>query len=279
MSEDDTSKVGGARARFSRLELPESSIDWSFLDLVADLPRPLPVEEHRAWVAVQGRVFVPAEGSEPVEGSPGEILLYDLSRSLRPLDAPGQLERRWWESRAAALDAARRAFLARLPVALLQDEALVARALAELEPPAEEIPDKGKALQGAPSHEDGSDWLALVGHSRLLSLDGKLYNLLTLHEYAAIFARALGERVTAAIRALSGEATPEAFLAAIERHLDDIHPKARSPLRNKMSTSRLRLWGISLLPVYTAPSSGLYDRYAQRLSRALHRSSLERRVV
>lgn len=247
------------RDRFGRIEIPaDRQVDLTFLDAVLALPRPLPIEEHVVAAFIGGRVWVPGAGT-------GRIHLYDLDEPLIE-HLPDAVESAWRDQHARALTAATRSARGQVPVAILTDPIALesARAAVRGRLP-EEIPDRSRVLAGQPAHTDGSALLRVVGHARLLRLHDKLYDLATLPEYVAKFSKAIEPDALAALNALPATADPADFLAVIANHLEHIHPKARSPLRNKMDTSRVVLGGITLLPLYVGPSRALFDRYAARL--------------
>lgn len=248
--------------RFGNLEIPtDRQLDLAFLDGPLSLPRPLPAEAHAVAAYVGGRVYLPADG--PVEGD--RIILYDLVRALVPA-TPASLETAWRAAWAGPLAAVASQVRGQVPVRVLSDagaldavrEALRARLPAEL-------PDRHRVIPGGVAHTDDSAWLRVVGQARLLRLADKLYDLQTLHEYTQRFAKAVDADVLQKLAALPLEAPPEVHLEVIAQNLDKIHPKARSPLRNKLDTTRVVLGGVTLLPLYLGPAAALFDRYAERL--------------
>lgn len=246
--------------RFSRLEIPEArrNLDWRFLDTPLRLPRPVPLEAHPVVAVLDGRALVPTEGP-PGDGEPS-LILYDLVRGLQPLDAPDTLEESWLDEHRSTLEDRARRWRNTVPTDILREPVLRDEARTALE----------RTLDGATSPLLGH----LLGEGRLLRLQDALYDLRTLHEYAAIFERAIEPRLFRTLQALPPTAPPEAWLAEIEANLDGIHGKARSPLRNKMSTSRLVVDGVTLLPIYLEGFDGLLERYVELLDARLRLDAL-----
>lgn len=256
--------------RFGNLEIPaDRQLDLAFLDGPLSLPRPLPFEEHGVAAYVGGRVYVPGDGD-----TRDRVVVYDLVRSLVPLN-PGAQEEAWRQQRAGALAALATQVRGQVPVRLLTDVGAMnaARDAVRSRLPSE-LPDRHRVLPGSAAHTDASAWLRVVGHARLLRLADKLYDLQTLHEYATRFAKAVDAEVMAKLAALPLDAPPERHLEVIAQNLDRIHPKARSPLRNKMDTTRVVLGGVTLLPLYLGPAAALFDRYAERLGSQLRLDAL-----
>ena len=65
----------------------------------------------------------------------------------------------------------------------------------------------------------------------------------------------------------------------MEKSLEAVHAKARSPLRNKMLTCRLVLNGVTLLPIYREPSEALFAAYRKLLERRVAVSALSARAA
>ena len=248
--------------RFGNLEIPtDRQLDLAFLDGPLSLPRPLPAEAHLVAVYAGGRVYVPSDGA--IEGD--RVVVYDLVRALVP-STPGSLEVGWRTAWSGPLAAVATQVRGQVPVKVLTDAGALnaAREAVRARLPVE-IPDRHRALPGNATHTDDSAWLRVVGQARLLRLADKLYDLQTLHEYAQRFAKAVDADVMQQLAALPLEAPPERHLEVLANNLDKIHPKARSPLRNKMDTTRVVVGGVTLLPLYLGPAAALFDRYAERL--------------
>jgi hypothetical protein len=240
----------GFADRFRRLEIPDDKrrADWSFLEAALDLPRPLPLEEEPILILASGRAFVAAEAAP----SGPAIWLYDRAHALVPVDAPSKQETRWRETNAKTLEKVKKRFFGTIPPSVLTEPALVRDALSLLD-----------------VEKDASAFARLVGESRLLRLHGKLYDLKTLQEYSSTFARAIEPDFYRKLQALPATVAPEELLALIERSLDQVHAKARSPLRNKLLSTRVVLDGITLLPIYREPAAALFEALGSRLERVL----------
>src|SRR5262249_9187571 len=105
----------------------------------------------------------------------------------------------------------------------------------------------------------------LLDGERLLRVHGKLYNLLTLHDYARIFEKAIDPGSFRELMALPPTCAPADMLQRIAASLHLIHKKARSPLRNKMECARALVGGVTYLPVYREPAAGLFAAWRRLL--------------
>lgn len=263
--------MSGFADRFARLEIPDEKrrADWTFLEAPLELPGPLPLEEPLLAI-VNGRCFVPGDGA-PAGGQ--GMVLYDRTHALTETDGPGARERAWQSRHDKALKKLGKRFRDSIPASVLTEPRLMqeARSLLEAGVPDARPADERQAVPGSlgPVPLDGSAAAGLVGWSRLLVIHKKLYDLRTLHEYASIFAKAIDPALQALIGALPATVAPEELLALLEKNLDKLHAKARSPLRNKLLSSRVVLNGVTLLPMYREPSAALQGAHAALLARRL----------
>lgn len=266
------------RSRFSRLEIPDEmrQLDWSFLESSLSLPRPIPLEDQAILVWINGRALVPVDG-----GDAGSIHLYDLEHGLGELDPISALEAAWRTQHQTALARATKRFVDRAPTAIIQDPGSVQEALTAL------------GNNALPDRDDLDADLALparlgavapgclfsrriVGGGRFLRLHDKLFKLVTLREYTRIFERAIEPDMFRELIELPLRSTPANYLDAIEANRPAIHAAARSPLRNKMSTSRIVFDGITLLPIYIDQIGGIFATYLENLELDLKMSALGR---
>jgi hypothetical protein len=272
--------------RFGKLEIPAERrrVDWGFLEAPLVLPRPLPLEEHALLVLVNGRALAP-RASAPRDGR--SVVFFEEAHALEELPAPEAAEQEYRQRHARELERLARAFDGSVPAAVVAEPALCAEALEALRlggPAAAAVPPRPEQRLAASAaghlepRADGSLLFALAGWSRLLRLHGKLYDLLTLKEYARIFERAIERELFAQLLAQPETVAPAQMLALIEGSLDAVHAKARSPLRNKMGTARLVVNDVTLLPVYREPAAGLWEALARLLDRKLKVAALERRA-
>jgi hypothetical protein len=224
---------------------------------------------------VNGRCFLPGDGaaSPGQAGSSQAMVLYDQTHALVETDGPGARERAWLGRHEKPLAKLKKRVRDSIPAGVLTEPRLMAEARSLLEAglPDARPADERLAVAGAvtPVAPDGSAAAGLVGWSRLLIIHRKLYDLRTLHEYASIFAKAIDPALQALITALPATVPPEELLALLERNLDKLHAKARSPLRNKLLSSRVVLNGVTLLPMYREPAAALLDAHAALLQRRL----------
>jgi hypothetical protein len=245
--------------RFRRLEIPEDRrrFDGSFLDERLRLPAPLPYEDLPLVALLHGRALE-AQDEDPAGPDSPRIHLSRQFHALRELDAPPEAERRWHERNRTALDAARKRFYDTVPASVLRDPALLDEAVRLLDG----LDSRARASGG----RDAEGGLTLLlGDARLLRIHGKLYNLVTLRDYVRVFASAIEPSFLTRLTSFPETVTPEELLGAIEGSLDSIHAKARSPLRNKMSTCRIVLDGVTYLPIYREPAAGLFESYGRLL--------------
>ena len=266
--------------RFQRLEIPEDSVDFSFVETQLSLPRPLPLESEPILVMANGRAFIP--GSDTPDGH--TILLYDQCRILVELGSFAQLEASWRHESLAKVQRQATRFKARIPAAVLREPSLMAEASqmlwAEGPGPDEPIPEAHKAIPAGKGGleavvDDSVACRHLVGHSRFLRIHDKLYDLVDLREYIQIFERAIEPAMMRTLMEVPLTSPSEVYLELIEASLDQFHPRARSPLRNKISTSRVVFNGVTLLPIYSESAGGLFEGYGELLERKLKLEALE----
>lgn len=269
--------------RFTRLEIPEErrNLDWTFLDAKLDLPRPLPLEAPELWVLINGRVLVP-EDRAPAEAE-ARVLFYAEHHALVEAAGPEAREAAYRADHEKALGREAKRFYDSAPGAIVAEPMLMLQAIDVLRASAPQavgpLPGDGKAVSGALSPVRDASLLAtrLTGHLRLMRIHAKLYDLVTLKEYARIFEKAIEPALFRRLQTMDDTVTPEAMLALIEANKDAIHAKARSPLRNKMATARVTFNGVTLLPIYREPAQALLDAHAKLLSHDLKLKSLESR--
>lgn len=271
--------------RFARLEIPEEKrrLDWAFLDAPLSLPADRPLTSFPLLALVNGRALVPREAPSANGRS---ILFYGETHGLDEIAPPGQQESDYFARNARELAQEEKRFFDSVPASIVREPLLVSEALRILrdnEPPSDApIPEENSAIVGAASGRlspiaDRSLFFSqLLGYSRLLRIHGKLYNLLTLKEYARIFEKALDPGFARVLQEFPETATPDEVLGLIERSLDLIHAKARSPLRNKMKSCRLVFNGVTLLPVYREPAEALFTAHQKLLERRLKADILAR---
>jgi hypothetical protein len=270
--------------RFAQLEIPEEKkrLDWSFLDTGLALPSPLPLEAPSIFALVNGRMLVPAEGA-PAPGR--SLILYDREHALVEGGSPGKQEASWLERNAADLQRQRKRFFDAVPPAVLNDPLLLEQAtdILEASTPTVARPDEAKAIASegagelAPLSETSLVASRLTGWSRLLRIHGKLYDLVTLKEYMAIFEKAVEPATFRSLQSVPDKASPDEVLAKIEASLEAIHAKARSPMRNKMKSSRVVFNGVTLLPMYREPAGSLLAAISKLLERTLQVEALRQK--
>jgi hypothetical protein len=270
--------------RFAQLEIPEEKkrLDWSFLDSGLALPSPLPLEAQPIFALVNGRFFLPAKGA-PAPGR--SLILYDREHALVEADSPGKQEAAWLEGNATDLKRQRKRFFNAVPPAILNDPLLVKQAIDILEAstPTVAHPDEAKAVASngpselAPLPDNSLIASRLTGWSRLLRIHQKLYDLVTLKEYMTIFEKAVEPAAFRNLQSVPDRASPDEVLAKIEASLEAIHAKARSPMRNKMKSSRVVFNGVTLLPMYREPAQSLFEAISKLLERTLQVEALQQK--
>ncbi len=231
--------------RFRQLEIPEEKrrVDWSFLDQSLALPEPLPLADRPLVVLMNGRLLEPAD-----EAPAGDsIVFYRQPLALVERGTAAAVEADWLVAHKDELARQAKVFVDSIPTEVVRLRADEGLEILQLNSP------KTRLLDG----------------ERLLRIHGKLYNLVTLHDYARIFEKAIEPTAFRALQALPPTCTPVEMLAQIAELLPQIHKKARSPLRNKMECARLVVGGITLLPVYREPAAALFDAWRRLLERQI----------
>jgi len=237
--------------RFKKLEIPEEKrrIDWTFLDECLALPEPLPLGGHSIACIFQGKIMVPVDR----QPSGDWILFYRDPLALESRGQLNDLEAQWKQTHQAELERQAKRFLDGIPTDIVRDHL-------------DEAIGSGAAQLEARARDE----------ERLLRIHGKLYNLVTLQEYAKIFEKAIDPGLFAELQAMPRTVTPQEMLAKIAANLPKIHKKARSPLRNKMDTARLQIDGVIHLPIYREAAQGMIDVHRQSLERELKVGILKR---
>jgi hypothetical protein len=238
--------------RFQRLEIPEEKrrVDWSFLDESLALPEPLPLGDLLLVCILNGNV------SAPVDRAPDgdSILFYGAPLALEARGGTREIEARWKEQHAAELERQAKRFLDGIPTDILRGRVDEALEILQLNAPRDH----------------------LFAAEKILRIHHKLYNLVTLQEYAKIFEKAIDPGFFRELQAMPASVTPEEMLAKIAGSLPLIHKKARSPLRNKMECARAVLGGVTYLPIYREATAGMLDAQRKLIERQLKVAILER---
>jgi hypothetical protein len=246
--------VSSFSERFARLEIPEEKrrVDWSFLDESLALPEPLPMGELPLACVMNGQVSAPADASPDGDGD--WILYYAAPLALEARGTTRELEARWKAQHAAELERQAQRFLDGIPTEILRGRVDEALEILQLNAPRDH----------------------LFAAERILRIHHKLYNLVTLKEYAKIFEKAIDPGFFHELQAMPANVTPEEMLARIAGSLTLVHKKARSPLRNKMECARARIGGVTYLPLYREAAAGMLDAQRKLIERQLKVTILER---
>ncbi len=272
--------------RFAKLEIPEERrhLDWSFLEQRVSLSRPLPLEDHALLVLVNGRALVPANRKPAASRS---IMFYGPRHALKELETPADQEAAYLSRHEKALSREQKRFYDSIPPSIISEPELVRDAtdLVKAESPCpddEEFPQQDRAIAAtarghlAPVEQDALLCRYLVGHGRMLRIHHKLFELVTLREYLSIFEKAVEPDCYRRLQQVPDTASPDELLQLIEESLNDIHAKARSPMRNKLNSCRVVFNGVTLLPIYQEQAEGLFSTYAALLARQVKLDALAR---
>ncbi len=271
--------------RFAKLEIPEERrhLDWGFLEQRVSLARPLPLEQEALFVLINGRALAPAARKPAASRS---ILFYGKRHALVELETPGAQEASYLEQQARALRREGKRFYDAIPQGILSEPELVSDAQdlirAEIPQAAGELPQPDRAIPStarghlAPLEEEAMVCRHLLGHSRMMRIHHKLFELVTLREYLSIFKKAVEPRCFQRLQQVPDTATPDELLQLIEGSLDEIHAKARSPMRNKLNSCRVVFNGVTLLPIYQEETEGLFSTYAALLAGQVKLDALAR---
>ncbi len=201
----------------------------------------------------------------------------------------GQAEAAYRARHAAEIAAATAAWLGRVlpgvePTAALQTwgEALVetlrqaiAAAYPDQSRPPRPTVGQGTVLPRA----DGALLEQLQGFERVLLLDGKLYDLLTVPEYLARFERDVDPGLFTRLVEKAGQATPQEVAALMTSCRDLIRPAAFHALKGKLHHDRrtfaLCLDGAYLVPEHAGAASQLLGAHNRLLERSLKTEAVE----
>jgi hypothetical protein len=193
-------------------------------------------------------------------------------------------EQAFLRAHAAAIAGAQRAWLGRVlggadPAALgAQAAALIAEKIAALcqlrtRPPQLEV-GKGELLRA----QEESALAALQGHERLLLVDGKVYELLSLAEYLRRFERAFDAGLLRELEQACETATPAEICRRMGASLDRLDKRTYGVIRGKVHFDRrtfeLELDGVYFIPEYLARRGELLSWYEAAIERALKLEAL-----
>ncbi|MEW6365336.1 MAG: hypothetical protein AB1714_11970 [Acidobacteriota bacterium] len=130
-----------------------------------------------------------------------------------------------------------------------------------------------------PGHTTGAGTIAplcegavldeLEGCERMLFIDGKAYELLTLAEYLSKFVKTFDPQFWKTLSSAAKTATPEAVIRLIEGNRDKVERKTAGVLKGKIHFNErsfeLFLDGVYFIPEHMGATSEIIDRYNRLL--------------
>jgi hypothetical protein len=237
-----------------------------------------------AQIFYRGHVFL----LSPKVGD-NHIKVYTETFGLEETDCPKMQEDAYFAGNKAAFDRLKQDFAERVlngvsylggkfvssgKISPLLGSELVKRIEAtysKLAKPAKQA-DAGKGLIA--KLNDGSVFGSeMIGCERVLVMDKKIYDLLSLQEYIKIFESAIDSKYYKELNELAASATPEEIAKNITDHKDKIHrkvvPKVRNNIWHSNRSAKLFLDGAYWIPQFRAS-------YADSV--ALYKSLLEKKL-
>lgn len=220
-----------------------------------------------------------------LERRPGEdqARIWNRPYGLREAEPAAAREARWASAHRAAIEAAQRGWLERVVGGAAEAPggaghgAQLLHAVAEkveelcavaLRPPRRDI-GGGRITRRA----DVSVLAGLQGYERVLIVDGKVYELLTLAEYLDRFEKAFDPTLLAELHEDCETRTPAEVCARMALSLDRVDKKTYGVIKGKVHyderTFQLRLDGVFLIPEYLCPLPDLLATYRALWERRL----------
>lgn len=254
------------------------------LALPLNIPAPPIFSRDEAQVLYGGHVFL----LSPKVGD-NYIKVYTETFGLEETDCPKMQEDSYFAGNKAAFDKLKQDFAERVLNGvsyfggkfvssgrlspLLSSELIkrIEEGYSKLTKPAKQ-PDSGNGLIA--KLNDGSVFCSeMIGCERVLVMDNKIYDLLSLQEYIKIFETAIDSKYYKELNEFAISATPEEIAKNITEHKDKIHrkvvPKVRNNIWHSNRSAKLFLDGAYWIPQFRADYSG---------SAALYKSLLEKKL-
>lgn len=120
---------------------------------------------------------------------------------------------------------------------------------------------------------EASAMASMVGYERVLLVDGKVYELLTLAEYVARFERAFEPDFFADVQSMCASLDPAGLCDMMRHNLDRMDKRTYSVIRGKVHFDRrtfeLQLDGVYFVPEFVCRRDEFATGYEQAMERAL----------
>jgi len=256
----------------------------------AEIPRPLglpPVallpDGFIVWY--KGRFF-------ELERATGEwyARLWDRRFALREVETAGAREDRYFEEHRGAIEKAQERWLSKvLPgddpggaarswgpqAAQAVRERIEELCAVPLRPPQRDV-GKGRIER----RSDGSVLGEMQGYERLLLVDGRAYDLLSLAEYLGRFDGAMDPKLLKELQKDSETLAPADVCERMSRNLDRMDKRTYGVIKGKVHEGRrtfeLHLDGVYFIPEYLCPGAELLSKHASLVEKRIKIGAVDR---
>jgi len=249
----------------------------------AEIPKPLGVPAiallpDALTVWYKGRFFELDRGK-----GEGRARVWDRAYSWREAEPASKREERYFSDHRRAIEKAGDEWMQRvIPGATLGPS--VAHVLKDkvqelcavpMRPPQRDV-GRGKMAR----REDGSLLAELHGYERLLHVDGKVYDLLSLGEYVARFEKAMDPKFAKELQAECERASPADVVELMGGSLDRVDKKTYGVIKGKVHYDRrtleIHLDGTYFIPEYLGAAAEYLAKVAALVDKRLKLEAIDR---
>jgi len=256
----------------------------SELDIPLNLPAPPIFSRDELQIVYNGHVYVASRGSQ----STGRIKAYTMTFGLKETDSPKVQEDKYLSDNSTSINKQKQDFIERVVNGIADiDPSLpktragsqisqeladrISKVYEKINKPQKQNP-MGKGL--ITKLDDGSVFNSeMQGCERVLILDRKIYDLLTIPEYVSIFQNSFEPKFYKELEKQCQNLSPKEISRIISENTDKIHRKVVPKVRNKIwhsdRSSELYLDGTCWIPQYRSSGGGLVQIYQLLLEKKL----------
>lgn len=233
------------------------------------LPQPLPVvSRDELQIFYNGRIYLAVRSS-----GKNHIKVYTLEFGLEETESPKVQEDRYFADNSGLIKKLSTGFVSSVMAGISILNIRDAQALSsELINRINQKYNQNKQPASGAKANDGSVFNSEINsYERVLVLDGKVYDLLTIPEYVSVFEKAFDKTFYASFQEACRTLTPEEISKMIDSNKDKVHRKALPLVRNKIwhseRSGRLYLDGAYLIPQFRGKLDDLKSQYQRFLEK------------
>lgn len=239
------------------------------------IPAPLPViSRDEMQILYNGRVFVATK--EHTDS--GIIKVYTLLFSLQEVETPKAQEEQYFAANAKSIEKLKQDFISRTLSGT--SGARMNQAGKELEKRIRKayessavLPEQVQAGKGLLGKLTDSVLSGITGFERVMLLDAKIYNLITIPEYLSVFEKSFEPAFFKKLLEAAKTHTPEEISEMILKNSDKVHRKVLPQARNKIwhsdKSSKLYLDGTYFIPEIRGSLTELEAAYRTRIEEGI----------